>query len=84
MDDLNRDNDAQRTLEQKALHNVRGLVEKLEASDKAERKLQKQILVTFGIVLAVMVILWTTGLLPLKKSGKTGEIVVPPVKAQEK
>ncbi|QJR15783.1 hypothetical protein [Usitatibacter palustris] len=78
MDDLNRDNDAQRTLEQKALHNVRGLVDKLEASDRAERKLQKQILVVFAVLLAVFASLWAAGIFPSKKSGETVEIVIAP------
>ena len=41
----NGDDDAQRTLEQQALKNVRSLVDNLESREASERRLQKRIIV---------------------------------------
>lgn len=46
--------DAQRQLEQRALRNVRGLVEKIEAGEHAEKRTQRILLVTI-IVIAIVI-----------------------------
>lgn len=70
--------DAQRTLEQHALKNVRGLVDNLEAKEAAERRLQKRLLVGFVIVAAVLAVLFATGVFSIKGKGTAKEIVVEP------
>ena len=76
--------DAQRILEQKALQNVRGLVDKVEASDQAERVMQKRILIGFAVVLAVLAALWAAGVIDLKRGEPGKEVVVAPPKAPGK
>lgn len=46
--------DTQRELEQRALRNVRGLVDKIEARDNAERRTQRILLVTI-IIIAIVI-----------------------------
>ena len=76
--------DAQRLMEQKALTNVRGLVDKVEASDAADRVMQKRILIAFAAVLAVLGVLWAAGVIDLKRGEPSKEVVVAPPKAPGK
>ena len=76
--------DAQRVMEQKALQNVRGLVDKMEASDSAERTMQRRIIVGFVVVLAVLAALWAAGVIDLKRGEPGKEMVVAPPKAPAK
>jgi hypothetical protein len=76
--------DAQRVLEQKALTNVRGLVDKLEAGDQAEKSMQRRILIGFAVVLAVLGALWAAGVIDLKRGEPGKEVVVAPQKAPAK
>ena len=76
--------DAQRALEQKALKNVRGLVDKIEASDKAEKTAQKRILIGFAAVLAVIAALWAAGIVDFRRGEPGKEVVVPPPKVPTK
>ena len=46
--------DAQRELEQRALRNVRGLVDKIEAGEHAERRTQRILFVTIIIIATVI------------------------------
>lgn len=48
------DNDAQRDLEQRALRNVRGLVDKMEGLEELDARTQRRYLV--GIVLGALVV----------------------------
>jgi hypothetical protein len=73
--------DAQRALEQKALKNVRGLVDKIEASDAAERTLQKRILVGFAVAIVVIGGLWMAGAFDGLRGGSAKELVVAPPKS---
>ena len=50
--------DAQRELEQRALRNVRGLVDKVENQDQADRRNERRMLLRFAIgILAVIAVL---------------------------
>ena len=48
--------DAQRDMEQRALRNVRGLIDKLEDREQAERWTTRQFLVVLGIVVTVLAV----------------------------
>lgn len=49
--------DAQRNLEQRALRNVRALVDKIETTEELEgRALRRQVAIIVGVVLAVAVV----------------------------
>lgn len=72
--------DAQRSLEQHALRNVRGLVEKVETLEAADKRTERRMLKGLAIGVAVMVIAfvaafaWISG----KQAGK--EVVIDPAK----
>lgn len=51
---MNENVDAQRDMEQRALRNVRGLVDKMEATDQLEGRKQKRVLL--GLLLAAIVL----------------------------
>lgn len=67
--------DAQQVMEKHALRNVRGLVENLESSDAASKRLQKRVVVGVVAVIAILLVLAATGVNPFR--GKTGEVAVP-------
>lgn len=67
--------DAQRKLEHHALRNVRGLVDRIESDDQAQRATQKRILMGLVAAVAAIAILITIAVFS-DQSG--GEIVVPP------
>ena len=46
--------DAQRDLEQRALRNVRGLVDKVENQDQADRRSERRMIVRFAIGIVVV------------------------------
>jgi hypothetical protein len=48
--------DAQHDMEKKALRNVRGLVEKVEAEDRIDAGSQKKALLVIGIATAVVIV----------------------------
>ena len=48
-----RDDEAQRELEQRALRNVRGLVDKMEGIDKVDKKRERRLL---GAIIAIAVV----------------------------
>jgi len=84
MDKTNEGDDAQRTLEQKALTNVRGLVDKIEASDQADKVLQRRILIGFVVTVAILAALWASGVIDFGRGKVGGEVVVQPPKAPGK
>lgn len=47
--------DAQRELEQRALRNVRGLVDKVESQDMADKRSERRMIVRFAIGVVVVV-----------------------------
>lgn len=47
--------DAQRELEQRALRNVRGLVDKVERQDMADKRSERRMIVRFAIGVVVVV-----------------------------
>ena len=50
------DDDAQRSLEKKALQNVRGLVDKVEAEDRIESGTQKKALLVLGVAILIALV----------------------------
>lgn len=72
-----RDDEAQRTMEQHALRNVRGLVDNLEKSEAAARLLQKRLILGIVAALVVLGLLAATGVIPLG-GGEKRELVVKP------
>jgi hypothetical protein len=76
---MNPENDAQRELEQHALRNVRGLVEKIEAKDDVDRRSQKRIVVAIAVFAVVLAVLIGWFVKQSRDHGTSGqEIVVPP------
>ena len=71
--------DAQRDLEQRALRNVRGLLDKVEDQDRKETRTTLRIAVACGIlVVAAVVVFLVFGV--GRKPEPTGTIVIPPAK----
>jgi len=68
--------DAQREMEQRALRNVRGLVEKIESDDQLAKRSQMRTLI--GLVLGAVAIAVLLGIGIAKRGGGGNEIVVPP------
>lgn len=68
--------DAQRALEQKALRNVRGLVDRMQADDEKERRSRKWIVGVLAAVIALLgaIVLYSVS----EKPGSGREIVVSP------
>lgn len=70
--------DAQRELEQRALRNVRGLVDKIEAGESTERRTQRRLLIVI-LVIALAVgggLLWGLHF----RQGKPTPVVIDPAK----
>jgi len=72
--------DAQRDLEQRALRNVRGLLDKMEDQDRKDNRTTLKIVLACGIV-AVVVLALILGYSASRKEQPSGAIVLPPVKA---
>ena len=69
--------DAQRDMEQRALRNVRGLVDKIENDDQLAKRSQVRTLI--GLVLAAVVIAVLLGLgISWRDRGRGGEVVIHP------
>ena len=51
--------DAQRALEQKALRNVRGLVDRIQADEEMERQSRKWIVGLIAAVVVLLLFVWT-------------------------
>ena len=72
------DDDAQRSMEQKALRNVRALVDKIETTDELDRKaVRKQltvIVVAVVVIFGVAFIAWQV----MAPRGQPRAVVIPP------
>jgi hypothetical protein len=70
--------ETQRELERRALKNVRGLVEKIEANETSDRRTQRRILVAILVIALVIAggIAWTLH----SRQGKPTGIVIDPAK----
>ena len=68
-------NDAQRALEQKALRNVRGLVDRMQAKEEEERRSRKWVVVVLAVAVVALVAIVSVSL--SRKPSDTQEIVVP-------
>ena len=72
--------DAQRDMEQRALRNVRGLLDKIEGQEQAERWTARQLVVVIGITVVVAAIAIAVVVVVLKKpAGKA--VTLPPPKS---
>lgn len=74
--------DAQRELEQRALRNVRGLVDRIEADERTHRKTQKWIVAGLALVVAVLAGFASWSLSRSKGERPAAEIVVQPPAAK--
>jgi hypothetical protein len=70
--------DAQRELEQRALRNVRGLVEKIESSDELEARKQRKVL--YWIVGTAIAIALVAAIAIATSSRNRKEIVIDPAR----
>ena len=72
--------DAQRNLEQRALRNVRGLVEKMEGIDRIDQRSQRRTLlaITVGALIGVAVIVGVIGYVSHRNDAKP--VVIDPGK----
>jgi hypothetical protein len=72
--------DAQREMEQRALRNVRGLVDKMDAIEKIDRRTQMRLLAMIGVgaLIAVSVIAAVVLFAPAQRTGTT--ITIEPAK----
>jgi hypothetical protein len=69
--------DAQREMEQRALRNVRGLVDRIETDDKLAKRSQMRTFI--GLVLGAVVIAVLLGLaIAWRDRGRGAELVIPP------
>jgi hypothetical protein len=77
--------DAQRALEQRALRNVRGLLDKMEEQEQEERWSTRKLLVVFAIVCVTLLVLLAVFLF-VKKPPATKAITLdpPPVRSAPK
>jgi hypothetical protein len=71
--------DARRELQQRALKNVRGLVDKIEHDDAVDRRAQKRIYI--GIVVGAVLVAVALGLLLTRSSSGTRSIDLSPAPA---
>jgi hypothetical protein len=71
--------DAQRAMEQRALRNVRGLVDKVENQDQADRRTERRMLMWFaiGAVVACAVVAVYLGYISGKQSSGTTVTIEP-------
>lgn len=70
--------DAQREMERRALKNVRGLVDRIEADERTHRKSQKWLVIALALVVAALAGVASWGLSRSKAERPAAEIVVPP------
>jgi hypothetical protein len=78
MEDTTNGDDAQRTLEQRALKNVRGLVDNLQDAEAAQARLQKRILVGFAIAIVLGILVYSSGVFTRGAEPGTVITVAPP------
>ena len=71
-----RTDDTQREMEQRALRNVRGLVDKIERTDELEGRRQRKALLGLAIVALVVAIVAATFI--SLRSGRVKEVVIDP------
>ena len=73
--------DAQRNMEQKALRNVRALVDKIETTEELEgRALRRQVAIIVGVVLAVAALAWVGYKLAVPERPPQTLVIPPPSK----
>ena len=70
--------EAQRTLERRALKNVRGLVDKIERDDTADRRTQRRIV--GGIFALALVVAFALGITAYRATSGQAPVVIDPAK----
>ena len=68
--------DAQREMEQRALRNVRGLIDRMEETEQEERWTFRRFAVVIGIVLLVFTVALAVLVTLVKKPGKTRPVTI--------
>ena len=78
--------DAQREMEQRALRNVRGLVDKMEQTEQEERWTLRRFVIVIGIVVLVFAVALGVLVTLVKKPGQTRPVTLepPPAKSAPK
>ena len=78
--------DAQREMEQKALRNVRGLLDKMERTEQEERWTFRRFVVVIAIVIVVFAVALAVLVAFVKKPGTTRPVTIdaPPAKTVPK
>jgi hypothetical protein len=69
-------------MEQRALRNVRGLVDRMEETERAERGTLRRFAIVLGIVVLVFVIAMAVLVALIKKPGKTQPLTLEPPTAK--
>lgn len=74
--------DAQRELEQRALRNVRGLVDKMENQDEAERRsVKKSVVLIVVVIVALFGLFWAVQSFKGKPEAPRTVVIPPPANA---
>ena len=74
--------DAQRDMEQRALRNVRGLIDKLEDREQAERWTTRQFLAVLGIVVMTLAVAIAVVVVVVKNNKSAQKTITLPPPAQ--
>ena len=72
--------DAQRNLEQRALKNVRGLLDKMEDEERVDRKTTAKIAIAVGIAVVVLVAILVGWVAKRAEPAPNAILVLPPAK----
>ena len=75
------DDDARRTLEQRALRNVRGLLDKMEDEERDDRRKTLKIAIVSGVVLLVFLVVVVAWLGRRGDPGSAPIVISPPAKS---
>ena len=75
------DDHAQRELEQRALRNVRGLIDRMEGDEARERWTTRRIVVALGVVVVAFAIVSAVLIGMAKKPAASKTITLPPAQA---
>lgn len=70
--------DAHREMEQRALRNVRGLLDRMEGEEQEERWKLRRFLIVIGVVIAVFALVLAVMIANLKGPGQGKAVVLPP------
>ena len=75
------DDDAQRDMEQRALRNVRGLIDRMEGDEAKERWTMRRYVVVLAIVVVAFALVSAALIWFVKKPASSKSITLPPAQA---